>query len=152
MEYGLTNEGETHMTMKAQRVDTWAAAMGDQPGSLAAKLQALSTAGVNLQFVIARRAPEKPGTGVVFVTPIQGAAACRAARQAGFKKTDRLHTVQIQGTDKLGQGTRITRALAESGLNLRGLSAATLGTKFVSYVALDTPADAANAIRVLRAL
>jgi hypothetical protein len=82
------------MALKAQRIDTWAAAIEDKPGSLAAKLDALSSAGVNLQFVIARRAPDKPGKGVVFVTPIQGAARCRAARQAGFKQTDRLHAVQ----------------------------------------------------------
>lgn len=140
------------MPMKAQRVDTWAAAIEDKPGSLAAKLDALSKVGVNLQFVIARRAPDKPGTGVVFVTPIQGAAACRAAREVGFKKTDRLHTVQVQGPDKPGQGTRITQALAASGLNLRGLSAAGLGSKFVTYIALDTQGDAAKALRALRGL
>jgi hypothetical protein len=140
------------MALKAQKVDTWAAAIEDKPGSLAAKLDALSSVGVNLQFVIARRAPDKPGKVVVFVTPIQGAAGCRAAREAGFKKTDRLHTVRIQGPDKPGQGTRITQALAESGLNLRGLSAAGLGTKFVTYIALDTQNDAAKALRVLRAL
>ena len=49
------------MALKVQRVDTWAASLEDEPGSLAAKLEALSSAGVNLEFVIARRAPDKPG-------------------------------------------------------------------------------------------
>ena len=61
------------MALKATRVDTWAATIKDQPGGLAAKLEALAAAKVNLEFIIARRAPEKPGTGVVFVTPITGA-------------------------------------------------------------------------------
>lgn len=140
------------MTLKAERVDTWAASIEDKPGSLSAKLNALASAGVNLEFVIARRAPDKPGTGVVFVTPIQGAAACRAARQAGFEKTQSLHTVRVEGPDQAGQGSTITRVLAENGLNLRGLSAAAIGKKFVAHIAVDSASDAAKAVRALKGL
>lgn len=41
-------------------------------------------AGVDLQFVVARRAPEASGKGVVFVAPLQGDSAIRAATQVGF--------------------------------------------------------------------
>lgn len=140
------------MALKIQRVDTWAAPLEDKPGELAAKLKGLAQAGVNLEFVIARRAPDKPGKGVVFVTPIKGAAGTRAARTAGFMKTDSLHTVRIEGADKKGEGTKITQALAEQGLNLRGLSAAAVSKKFIAHLALDTAADAAKAVRILRAL
>jgi hypothetical protein len=140
------------MAMKAERVDTWAASMTDKPGSLASKLSALAGAGVNLEFVIARRTPEKSGKGVVFVTPIKGAAGSRAARQAGFAKTKSLHTVRIEGPDKRGQGAKIAEALADNGLNLRGLSAAAMGNKFVTYIALDSATDAAKAVRILKAL
>ena len=115
--------------MKTKRVDTWAAAIKDKPGALAAKFKALSAAGVNLEFVIARRSPEK--RGVVFVTPIKGAKQTRAAGAAGFKKTKSLHTVRLEGVNKRGQGARLTQALADQGLNLRGLSAAAIGNKFV---------------------
>jgi hypothetical protein len=140
------------MALKAERVETWAASLKDEPGSLADKFSVLTTAGVNLEFVIARRTPEKSRQGVVFVTPIKGSAASRAARKAGFAKTNSLHTVRIEGPDKKGQGTRITQALAQSGLNLRGLSAAAIGNKFVTHIALDGPADAAKAVRILKAL
>jgi hypothetical protein len=140
------------MALKVQRIDTWAASLKDKPGSLAAKLDALADAGVNLEFVIARRAPEKSGTGVVFVTPIRGVARCQAARQAGFKLTGSLHTLRIEGPDKKGAGARIARALAAQGLNLRGLSAAAINKKFVAHIALDKSADAAKAMRVLRSL
>ena len=140
------------MALKIQRVDTWAAPLEDKPGELAAKLKGLAQAGVNLEFVIARRAPDKPGEGVVFVTPINGAAGTRAARAAGFIKTNSLHTVRIEGADKKGEGTKITQALAEQGLNLRGLSAAAVSKKFIAHLALDTAADAAKAVRILRAL
>ena len=101
--------------MKTKRVTTWAAAIEDQPGGLAAKLCALALAGVNLEFLIARRAPEKRGTGVVFITPVDGAKQCRAARAAGFRKTDNLHTVRIEGDDKPGIGARLTQAFADQG-------------------------------------
>ena len=140
------------MALKVQRVETWAASLEDTPGSLATKLNALSKARVNLQFVIARRAPDKPGTGVVFVTPIKAAAGRRAADAAGFQKTNKIHTVQVQGPDKPGQAGAMVQALADGALNLRGVSAAAIGSKFIAYIALDTRADAAKAARLLRKL
>ena len=145
-------ESRTLMAMKAKRVDTWAASMKDKPGSVAAKLRALAGAGVNLEFVIARRTPERRGAGVVFVTPIQSAAGKRAARKSGFRKTTSLHTVRIEGPDRKGACARIAEALAANGLNLRGLSAAAVNRKFVAHVALDSNADAAKAMRILRGL
>jgi len=138
--------------MKTKRVTTWAAAIEDQPGELAAKLCALAVAGVNLEFLIARRAPDKPGTGVVFITPVEGAQQGRAAKAAGFRKADNLHTVRIEGDDKPGVGARLTQAFADEGLNLRGLSAAAIGNKFVCHVAVDSEADAAKAVRIVRSL
>lgn len=138
--------------MKTQRVDTWAASMKDKPGALSAKLKALSAAGVNLEFVIARRAPDKPGTGVVFVTPIKGGKQIRAAKAAGFRKTKNLHTVRVEGPDRRGRGVRILQALAGKGLNLRGLSAAAIAKKFVCHLAVDNGADAAKVVRILKSL
>jgi len=46
----------------------------------------------------------------------------------------------------------ILEALSAHGLNLRGFTAAAVGKKFVWYVALDTAADAAKAMRILRKL
>ncbi len=140
------------MALKVERVDTWAAALADKPGSLAAKLKELSSAGVNLEFVIARRAPEKPGKGVLFVAPIKGASAARAARAAGFMQTKTLHSVRVRGADKRGRGSELAGVLAANKLNLRGLSAAAIDKKFVTYIALDSRADVTKAIKVLRRL
>jgi hypothetical protein len=140
------------MALKAERVDTWAASIEDKPGGLAGKLNILAQAGVNLEFVIARRAPEKRGTAVVFVTPVKGAPQVRAARGAAFEKTESLHAVRVEGANKPGEGARITQALADNGLNVRGLAAAAIGSKFVAHIALDSSADAVKAMRVLRGL
>jgi hypothetical protein len=140
------------MAMKASRVDTWAATIKDQPGGLSAKLETLAAARVNLEFIIARRAPEKPGTGVVFVAPIKGAAGLAAAKKAGFKKAPSMHSVRVEAADKPGQAARMTMALAEAGINLRGFSAAAIGKKGVAYIAVDTSAAAAKAMKVLAKL
>lgn len=140
------------MALKVARVDTWAATIKDQPGGLSAKLESLAAVKVNLEFVIARRSPEKPGTGVVFVTPIAGAAGLAAAKKSGFKKAPSLHTVRVEGPDRPGQGAKIAAALAEAGINLRGFSAAAIGKKFVAHVAVDTTAAAAKAMKVIAKL
>lgn len=139
------------MALKVERVDTWAAAIEDKPGKLAAKLNALTGAGADLEFVIARRA-EKAGTGVLFVTPIQGAQLIRVAREVGFKRSESLHTVRIEGPNTRGHGLNIVESLAQEGLNLRGFTAASVGNRFVAHIAVDTPGEAAKAVRVLRKL
>ncbi len=140
------------MALKVQKVDTWKAMLKDKPGELATKLSALANAGINLEFVIARRAPEKPGTGVVFVAPIEGPANGRAAQQNGFQKTLSMHTVRVEGPDRKGEGAKIAEALAEKGVNLRGFSAASINKKFVAYLALDSSAQAGLAVRALKRL
>lgn len=140
------------MALSISRVDVWAAGMADQPGGLAQKLAALAEAGAQLEFVIARRTADKPGTGVVFLTPLKGAAQLKAAKKAGFAKTKSLHSVRIEGPDKPGIGAQITQAVAAAGINLRGLSAAAIGKRFVAHLAVDSAADAAKAMQVLKRL
>jgi hypothetical protein len=138
--------------MKSQRVDTWAASIPDRSGALAGKLRALAAGDVNLELIVARRLGDEPGKGVVFVTPIKGAKQIGAAGAAGFTKTSSLHTLRVEGPDKVGQAGRVATAIAEHGLNLRGFSAAALGKKFICYVAFDTEADVVKAARFLRDL
>ncbi len=138
------------MPYSIRKVDVWAAEIDDRPGGLADKLEALAKAGASLEFIVSRRAPDKPGKGVVFLTPIRGAKQTGAAINAGLGTTDSLHSVRVEGPDRPGLGTKMTRALAEAGINLRGLSAAALGRKSVAYFAFDSADDAANAMKLLR--
>jgi hypothetical protein len=140
------------MKLNVSRTDTWAATIDDRPGGLADRLAALTAAGANLEFIIARRAPEQRGSGVVFVTPLKGAAQVKAAEAAGFQKTPSLHSVRVEGADKPGMGARLTKTLAEAGINLLGLSAAAIGKRYVAHLALDTAQDAAKAAALLKKL
>ncbi len=138
------------MAYTIQKVDVWAGEIEDRPGGLAEKLEALTHAGANFEFMISRRAPEKPGTGVVFLTPIKGAGQKKAAAAAGLNTTDTLHSVRVEGPDRPGLGAKASRALADAGINLRGVSAAALGRRSVTYFAFDGASDAANAIKILK--
>jgi len=138
------------MPYSIRKVDVWAAEIDDRPGGLTGKLEALAKAGASLEFSIARRAPDKPGKGVVFLTPVRGAKQTGAAINAGLGTTDSLHSVRVEGPDRPGLGTKMTRALADAGINLRGISAAALGRKSVAYFAFDSADDAGNAIKLLK--
>jgi len=140
------------MKLKVSRVDVWAATIKDRPGGLAEKLSALSRAGANLEFVIARRAPERRGQGVVFLTPIKGGKQARTAKAAGFMKTGGLHSLRIEGKDRPGLGARLTQKMAAARINLRGFSAAAMRGRFVAYLALDTAAAAKKATALIKSL
>lgn len=139
------------MDVLVEHVDVWAASITDKPGGLAGALAALRDVGANLQFVIARRAPEAPGEGVVFVTPLQGDREVRAAAEVGFNVTRKIHSVRVMGTDRPGVAAELAQKLAGAGINLRGFSASVIGTQFVAYVAVDSREDADKAVAVLKA-
>jgi hypothetical protein len=137
------------MDLLVERVDVWAATIQDRPGGLADALATLRDAGADLQFIVARRAPEAAGTGVVFVTPLQGDREIRAAAQVGFNVTRRLHCVRVMGPDQPGVAAVLTQKLAEAGINLSGFSASVIGTQFVAYAAVDSQDDANKAMEAL---
>jgi hypothetical protein len=140
------------MALKVSKADVWAVTIDDRPGGAAEKLETLSKAGANLEMLLARRTAEQPGKGVMFVTPLKGKKAVEAAQQSGMGKPDTIHSVRVEGGDKPGLGSKIARALSDAGINFRGMSAVAIGSKFVSFIALDSADDQARAIAALKKL
>jgi len=138
---------ERVMAYRIAKVQVWVGGIVDKPGGLAEKLALLTGAGANLEFVLARR--DAPGTGLVFVAPVQGTKQNKAAKQAGLVKTDSLQALRIEGPDKAGLGVKLTQALADAGINLRGLSAVAVNRRAVVLAAFDSKADAAKAQKIL---
>jgi hypothetical protein len=138
------------MNLIVKRVDVWAASIKDEPGGLAKILTGLRETGADLDFVIARRAPENPGTGVVFVTPLRGDAETAAAATLGFNVSRSLQSVRVEGDNKPGVAAELAEKLAAAGINLHGFSAAVIGARFILYISLDTPEDAAKAAAILK--
>src|SRR5262249_33086033 len=131
------------------KVDIWTGDIDDQVGGLAAKLEPLASAGADLEMVIARRQPQMPGKGVVFVGPIGGVKTKQAAEKTGLRRTSELVALRVEGSNKPGECGRLTRMLADAGINLRGISALALGSKFAAALAFDNDADATKAMNLL---
>ena len=128
--------------------EVWAAGLEDQPGALGKKLTALAEAGADLDFIIARRSAERPGTGVVFVTPLRGDREIRAATLLGFNVTQHLHSVRIEGANEPGLTGKIAAKIGAAGINLRGMSGAVIGTRYVLHIGTDTAEDAAKVVQL----
>lgn len=140
------------MNMIVERVDVWTAGINDKPGGLAKILSGLRDAGADLDFIIARRAPDKPGKGVVFVTPLRGDAEIAAAATLGFNVTRSIQSLRVEGENKPGVAAKVTEKLAAAGINLHGFSAAVIGAKFILFIGFDTTQDAVKAASILKQL
>ncbi len=138
------------MDLIVERVNVWAASIRDEVGGLSHLLTGLRAAGADLDFIIARRATEKPGTGVVFVTPLRGDREIAAAADLGFNVTNSVHAVRVEGDNRPGVAAEVTEKLAAAGVDLRGFSAAVIGARFIFYVGLDSVEDAAKAVNTLQ--
>lgn len=137
------------MAMKITKVEVWAGDIQDQPGGLARVADALAAAGANIECCVARRQAERPGMGMVFVSPIKGKKAQDAARSIGMSPAS-MGTLRVEGPDKAGTGARIARAVADAGINMRGCSASTIGNKFVAYFGFDNAMDADRAAKAIK--
>ena len=139
------------MSLKVTKIDVWSGEIRDQPGGLADILRQLAATNASLEMVVARRQSEKPGTGIVFLAPVKGRKATAAAALAGLGPATGVAALRVEGTDRPGLGAKMTGAIADAGINLRGLSAAALGRRFAAYLAFDSAEDAEKAAKVIRA-
>ncbi len=137
------------MSFKLDRVHVWAGEVADQAGGVAAKLAFLAQAGANLEYIYTRRQPDKPGTGILYVAPVSGPLAVRAAKSAGLHEANEPIVLRVEGDNAAGLGHRLTNQWAAEGLSLGGLMMSVLGDKFVGYVSFDTTADANRAAAIL---
>ena len=137
------------MDQIVERVDVWSASMADKPGGLSTVLDGLHEAGADLDFIIARRAPEKPGTGVVFLSPIRGDREVRAASTLGFNISSSIAAVRVETDNEPGAAARLADLIAEEAINIRGFSGAVIGRRFIAYIGFDTISDANRAVDLI---
>ncbi len=137
------------MTVEISKVDVWSGEINDRCGGLADKIEAVAEAGANLEFVIARRAPNKPGSGLAFMAPLRGTIEAEAATAAGLAIDPKVHTLRLEAPNQPGLGARIARAVADAGINMRGLSGTALDRRCGIYLSFDSGADAERARRIL---
>ena len=138
------------MELLVNRVDIWAASTGDKPGGLSGILKGLYEAGADLDFVIARRAPDEPGTGVVFLTPIRGDREVEAASTLGFNITSSVDAVRVEGDNVPGAAAKLAELVADAGINIRGFSVAVIGPRYIAYIGFDSSSDTEKAAKIIQ--
>jgi len=137
------------MGFNLDRVHVWSGEVADQAGGVAGKLAALAQAGANLEYILTRRQPDRPGTGVLYVAPVTGSLQVRAAKLAGLAETYAHVVLRVEGDNQAGLAHRLTQQWALAGISLQGLTMSVLGKMFVGFAAFDTVADANRAAQIL---
>jgi hypothetical protein len=137
------------MGFKLERVHVWSGEVVDQAGGMAKKLAPLAEAGANLEFISTRRQADRPGTGVILIAPVTGAAQVRAARAVGLGEDQLAVVLRVEGDNEAGLGFKLTQQWATAGINLQALTMAVLGNRFIGFASFDTVADANKAAQIL---
>jgi hypothetical protein len=140
------------MDFNLDRVQVWGIDVPDRPGGAASVLEPLSKAGANLEYVVSRRLPNRPGWGELYVAPITGPAQTKAIMEAHGHRVNDFVLLRIYGSDKQGLAHHMATCLASAGINLRNMTMMAVDGKFIAYVACDNPEDTARAIQALAAL
>jgi predicted amino acid-binding ACT domain protein len=139
------------MAVNISTVEVWAGDIRDQAGSLAGVLERVADSGASVDCVIARRHPDRAGEGDVFISTSKSRKQ-NGAESAGLAHADNLATIRVEGSDKQGLGAKMMRAIADTGVNVRGVSAMTMGGKFVAYIGFDNEEDAQRATAAIKSV
>ena len=137
------------MSFKMGRVHLWSGEVEDTAGGTASKLAFLAQAGCNLEYVFTKRLADKPGKGILYVTPVTGPTQVAAARSAGLSETDNPIVHHIEGTNEAGLAHRVTQQWALAGISFQGLTMTVLEDTFVGYATFDSVTDANKAAAIL---
>jgi len=138
------------MGYELSKVDVWVGEIENHPGGLAGLLEDLNKGDINLEFVITRHQPEKPGVDLVFLAPIQGAKQIKIAKATGLTRAESMCSIRLLGPDRAGLGSNIARILEEAEINIRGLSAAAIGKRSVVYFSFGDKPTRTKALRAIR--
>ncbi len=136
------------MAFTIRKIEVWAGDIRNRPGMLARVLEAMEATKAELEFCVARRVTEN--TSRVFFAPLKTAAQKTAARDVGLLPATGMNTIRIEGPNRSGLGATMARAIATAGINGRGLTAAAIGRKSVTYIAFKTPDERDLAMKVLK--
>ena len=134
----------------AERVEVWAASIQDQPGGLAKVLRGLRDAGADLELIIARRARRSREPASCSWPRCVATRRLRLRRCWASMSPAAFNRSVLKEITNPAIASEMADKLAAAGVNLRGLTAAVMGTKFIMYIGLDNAADAARVVDLLR--
>ena len=138
------------MSYRVTKEYVWVGEIPDRVDALAEKLRTLSKGGLNLELIVSRR--DRPGWGVMFVSPLRTMEEVETAEKAGLSTEKAFRIIRVKGPNVVGLGAKIATALAEAGLSVRDFTAAALGDQSVTNIAFDSDEDGDRAKAILERL
>ncbi len=137
------------MAVSIKKIILWRGDIDNRPGALAATLEPLTKAGVDLQLLMGYRHAGVEGKAAVEVFPISGKKSATAARAAGLAAAE-IPALLVEGDDKAGLGYRTAQAIAAAGVNMTFFMAQVIGRKFSAVIGFETEDDAKRAIPAIK--
>ena len=137
------------MSYVVKKVDVWAGDFVNRPGMLARTLEALTSAGAELDLVIGRQISAR--TSRIYVAPLTTKKQKDAAREVGLVPAAGMHSLRVEGPDRAGLGAEMARAIAAADINIRGVTAGSAGKKFICYFGFKTESEMLGARKALAA-
>jgi len=119
------------------RVEVWAGEVRDRRGALTDMLKRVLDAGADLDFIIGRPSPVKPGTGILYLAPLEGEQQLKAAQEVGLHPSSHIESLRVEGPDRQGLAEQITRTIAEAGINVSGFTGGRMGERCVVYIRFE---------------
>ncbi len=127
----------------------WQTSIRNRPGVLAATLEPLAHAGVDLNVVMKYSLPGQSNRATIEVLAGSGRRAARSAQAAGFTLSP-TPVLLVEGDDRPGLAYAVTAAVAWAGITLRFLSAQVVGTRYSALLGFRTDTDARKARTLIR--
>ena len=137
------------MPVKVKKITLWRKELANRPGTLADALEPVAKAGADLQVVMGYCYPGDRSKAAVELFPVASKKPTAAAEAAGFGPAA-IPAVHVEGDNLPGLGYRLTRALADAGVNLDFLVAQVMGRKYSAVLGFENEADAAKAMPLIK--
>ena len=137
------------MAVTVRPITLWRKELQDRPGALADSLAPVTDASVDVQILMAYRFPGEPGRAAVELFPISGRRATVAAGNAGFGASD-IPALLVEGDNSPGLGHRLSRAIADAGINLDFVVAQVIGRKFSAVFGFADSEGARRSVSIIK--
>ena len=137
------------MAVSVKSITLWRREIEDRPGALAETLAPLADEPVGITVLMAYRFPGETNRAAVELFPVAGRRAVAAAQRAGLSASS-IPALLVEGDDAPGLGSRLSRAIADAGINLDFVVAQVIGRKYSAVFGFAEKAGATRAISLIK--
>jgi hypothetical protein len=137
------------MAVTVKKITIWRTEVENKPGMLAQTLEPLAAAGADLHVVMGYRIPGQETRAVIEVYPVTGKKVTAAAQSAGLSEAS-LPALLVQGENEPGLGHKLSRAIADAGVNLSFMVAQVLEGRYSAVIGLENADDLGKVSTIVR--